>query len=121
MFPHGAQKVLGWFGGYGFGPTLDFFSHMGVPVVFGILAILAEFAGALGLITGLFTRIAAFGVGVNMLVALVLVHAPNGFFMNWAGNQKGEGFEYHLLAIGIALAVMIRGGGALSLDRKISN
>lgn len=119
MFPHGAQKVLGWFGGYGFGATMGFFTHMGIPAIFAFLAILAEFAGSLGLITGLFTRVAAFGVGVNMCVAVLLVHASNGWFMNWAGTQKGEGFEFHLLAIGIALAVIIRGGGAFSLDRKL--
>jgi putative oxidoreductase len=120
MFPHGAQKVLGWFGGEGFGPTLHGFTQMGIPVIFGLLAIAAEFLGSLGLIVGLLGRVAAFGVFCNMVVAVFMVHLKNGFFMNWMGNQKGEGFEYHLLAIGLALVVMILGSGAVSLDRTIT-
>lgn len=117
MFPHGAQKVLGWFGGHGFSGTMAFFTGtMHIPAVFAFLAILAEFAGSLGLITGLFSRVAAFGIATTMLVAILTVHAANGFFMNWMGNQKGEGFEYHLLAIGLALVVMIQGAGKASLD-----
>src|SRR6476469_3307042 len=121
MFPHGAQKVLGWFGGYGFSGTMGFFTNqMHVPAVFAFLAIAAEFAGSLGLITGFLSRIAAFGIAANMLVAIAMVHAGNGFFMNWFGNQKGEGFEYHLLAIGLALIVMIAGSGAASVDRALT-
>ena len=75
------------------------------------LAIAAEFLGSLGLITGFLSRIAAFGIAVNMIVAVKMVHGANGFFMNWFGNQKGEGFEYHILAIGLALIVMIYGAG----------
>lgn len=118
MFPHGAQKALGWFGGQGFQGTLGMFTTMmHVPVFLAVLAIAAEFLGSLGLITGLLGRIAAFGIFCNMLVATVLVHSGNGFFMNWAGNQKGEGFEYHILAMGLALVVMIAGSGRASLDR----
>lgn len=121
MFPHGAQKVLGWFGGYGFSGTMGFFTgQMGIPAVFAFLAILAEFAGALGLITGLLSRVAAFGIASVMLVAIFMGHLDHGFFMNWFGNQKGEGYEYHLLAIGLALIVMIRGGGKYSVDQKLS-
>jgi putative oxidoreductase len=117
MFPHGAQKALGWFGGYGFNGTMHFFTaQMHIPVLFAFLAITAEFAGSIGLITGLLSRISAFGVAVNMLVATILVHATNGFFMNWYGNQKGEGFEYHLLTFGLALVVIIAGGGKWSID-----
>lgn len=120
MFPHGAQKALGWFGGHGFSATMESFTQqMGIPSVLALLAILAEFAGSLGLITGLLSRIAAFGIAVNMTVAILLVHAQVGFFMNWFGVQKGEGFEYHLLALGIAVAIVIRGAGAYSLDRKL--
>ena len=122
MFPHGAQKVFGWFGGYGFEGTMGFFTgQMGIPAVFAFLAILAEFAGSLGLITGLLTRIAAFGIASVMAVAAITSHLSNGFFMNWYGNQKGEGFEYHLLALGIAIALIIRGGGSYSIDKKISD
>jgi putative oxidoreductase len=121
MFPHGAQKMLGWFGGHGFSGTMGFFTGtMHIPAVFAFLAILAEFAGSLGLITGLLSRVAAFGIATNMVVAILIAHAANGFFMNWFGNQKGEGFEYHLLAIGLALIVLIHGAGKASLDALIA-
>ena len=120
MFPHGAQKMLGWFGGYGFSGTMNFFTGtMHIPAALAFLAILAEFAGSLGLITGLLSRVAAFGIATNMVVAIATVHGANGFFMNWFGNQKGEGFEYHLLAIGLALVVLIHGAGKASLDAVI--
>jgi putative oxidoreductase len=121
MFPHGAQKALGWFGGYGFAGTMHFFTGMGIPAVFAALAIAAEFLGSIGLFLGLLTRVAVFGIAVNMVVAIMLVHSANGFFMNWTGQQKGEGFEYHLLAIAICVALMITGGGKLSLDRVLSS
>lgn len=121
MFPHGAQKVLGWFGGHGFSATMGMFTEkMHIPAPFAFLAIMAEFAGSIGLIIGFLSRVAAFGIGTVMVVAIVTVHAANGFFMNWAGNQKGEGFEYHLLAIGLAIVVMICGGGKASVDYAIS-
>ena len=99
FFAHGAQKMLGWFGGYGFHGTMGFLEHVGLPAPVALLVICTEFFGGLGLIVGLLTRIAALGIGVEMIVAVFMVHLPNGFFMNWFGNQKGEGFEYHLLAI----------------------
>jgi putative oxidoreductase len=121
FFPHGMQKLLGWFGGPGFSGTMNMFTdNMGIPSLFAFLAIMAEGLGSLGLLTGLLTRVAAFGITVNMMVAIATVHWKNGFFMNWFGNQKGEGFEYHLLVIAIGIALMIRGGGALSLDRVIA-
>lgn len=120
-FPHGAQKVLGWFGGHGFSATLQQFTqNMQIPLVFALLAICAEFFGSLGLIVGLFTRIAAFGIAATMTVAVFMVHLPNGFFMNWSGKQAGEGFEFHILAVGMALSLMIGGGGKWSLDRFIA-
>ena len=120
MFPHGAQKALGLFGGHGAAATIQGFSKMGLPSLLTVLVIVAEFAGSIGLILGFLTRVAAFGIGCVMAGALLLVHAKLGFFMNWAGNQKGEGFEYHILALGLAIALMIKGGGALSVDRAIS-
>jgi len=111
--------TLGWFGGYGFTGTMGFFTSIGIPAFLGFLAIAAETAGAVALITGLTTRIAAFGIGVNMLVASQM-HKANGFFMNWSGQQKGEGFEYHILAIAIAVVLMIGGAGRFSLDRSLS-
>lgn len=121
MFPHGAQKALGWFGGYGFEGTMGFFTQqMHIPALFAFLAIAAEFAGSLGLIVGLFSRVAALGIVATMVVAIVTVHAQFGFFANWYGAQQGEGFEYHLLAIGLGLIVLIQGGGKASLDGLIS-
>ena len=119
MFPHGAQKVLGWFGGHGFKPTMQFFTSAGIPPLLALLALAAEFLGPLGLAVGLLTRVAAFGIFCVMLVAIITTHGRHGLFMNWYGNQKGEGFEYHLLALGIALALIIMGGGAWSLDRAL--
>lgn len=121
FFAHGAQKMLGWFGGYGFSGTMGFFTQqMGIPAVLALLAIAAEFFGSLGLIAGLFTRIAAFGIFSVMAVAIATVHAQFGLFMNWAGNQKGEGFEYHLLALALAAMIIIKGAGAASLDHLLS-
>ncbi len=121
FFFHGMQKLLGWFGGPGFGGTMQMFTTgMGIPALFAFLAIMAEGLGSLGLLTGLLTRVAAFGITVNMVVAVYMVHWHNGIFMNWMGNQKGEGFEYHLLVIAIGIALMIKGGGRWSVDRVIS-
>lgn len=117
FFPHGMQKVFGWFGGPGFSGAMEGFTvKMGIPTVFAFLAILAESAGSLGLITGFLTRIAAFGITCNMVVAVAMIHYKNGFFMNWFGKQSGEGFEYHILVIAIAIALMIKGGGRWSAD-----
>ncbi len=119
---HGSKKVLGWFGGYGFKGTMGFFTQaQHIPAVFAFLAIAAEFFGGLGLVLGLLSRIAAFGITANMLVAIYMVHFANGLFMNWTGQQKGEGFEYHLLVLAMTVALMLRGGGAFSIDRAISS
>jgi len=121
FFPHGVQKALGWFGGYGLSATLaSFTDKMHIPLVFAILAVAAEFLGAIALILGFFTRLAALGIAVVMIVAIYMVHGANGFFMNWFGAQKGEGIEYHILAIGIAVALMIKGAGSFSIDKKLS-
>lgn len=121
MLPHGLQKVAGMFGGHGFEATLSHFtSKMGMPTSVAVLVILAESAGALGLIVGFCTRLCALGIGMVMAGAIVMAHWQHGFFMNWFGKQTGEGFEYHILAIGLALALLIRGGGALSIDRSIA-
>ena len=120
FFPHGAQKLLGWFGGYGFHGTMGFFTGtMGLPWVLALGVILIEFFAPLLLVLGLGTRLAALGLATVMTSAMLMVHIHNGFFMNWAGTQKGEGIEYFLLAIGIALALIVSGGGRWSLDRAI--
>ena len=122
FFAHGAQKMLGWFGGYGFSGTMGFFTGMmHIPAPFAFLAIAAEFFGGLGLIVGLLTRVAAFGIFCNMVVAIAMVHHNFGLFMNWTGAQKGEGYEYHLLALAITVFLMIRGGGTASVDRLLSS
>ena len=122
FFAHGAQKMLGWFGGLGFAGTMGFFTGMmHVPAPLAFLAIAAEFFGGMGLILGFLTRIAAFGIGVNMLVAILTVHRDFGFFMNWTGTQKGEGFEFHLLVLAIVAFLMVRGAGAFSVDRVLSS
>jgi putative oxidoreductase len=121
FFAHGAQKMLGWFGGFGFAGTMGFFTGVAhIPAPLAFLAIAAEFFGGIGLILGFLTRIAAFGIGVNMLVAILMVHLPFGFFMNWTGAQKGEGFEFHLLVLAIVAFLVIRGAGAFSVDRVLS-
>jgi putative oxidoreductase len=120
FFAHGAQKMLGWFGGPGFSGTMQLFNQMGVPNFFAVLAIAAEFFGGVGLIVGFLGRVAALGIMINMLVAVAAVHLPHGFFMNWTGTQQGEGFEYHLLAIAIGLSVLIKGSGAMSVDRALT-
>jgi len=120
MLPHGLQKMFGMFGGHGFSGTMGFFQSQGIPVIFAFLAIMAEFLGSLGLISGLLARIAAFGILCNMIVAMLMVHLPNGFFMNWSGQQAGEGFEYHILAIAMALAIIVGGAGRFSIDRSLT-
>lgn len=121
LLPHGMQKALGLFGGYGFSGTVGFFESMGMPVIIGALVILAEFAGSIGVLLGLGTRFMAFSILLTMSGAMILGgHIQNGFFMNWFGNQKGEGIEYFILMLGIALAVTIGGSGKLSFDNLIS-
>jgi putative oxidoreductase len=121
FFAHGTQKMLGWFGGFGFSGTMGYFiGKMHIPEPFAFLAIAAEFLGGLGLILGFLTRIAAFGIAINMVVAIAVVHSAFGFFMNWTGAQKGEGFEYHLLVLAMTVFLMIRGAGAFSVDRAIA-
>src|SRR5436309_9564387 len=118
---HGAQKLVGWFGAPGFSGTMGMFTgYLHIPVPLAFLSIAAEFFGGLGLILGFLTRIAAFGIAVNMLVAIAMVHGAFGFFMNWSGAQKGEGFEYHLLVLALTAFLMIRGAGAFSVDRAIA-
>lgn len=119
ILPHGLQKLLGMFGGAGFSGTVDFFVSSGIPSFVAILIIIGESLGALGLILGFLSRIAAFGITVIMLGAIFMVHLPNGFFMNWFGSNAGEGYEYHILAVGLGLIVLIKGGGIWSVDRAI--
>src|SRR5207245_10977588 len=117
---HGAETVPGGWGGYGGDAAIQGFAKMGLPPLLTILIMAAELGGGLLLIVGFLTRLAALGIGCVMLGAIVLIHAKVGFFMNWAGSQKGEGFEYHLLALGLAIALLIKGGGALSIDGALA-
>lgn len=120
ILPHGLQKLLGLFGGAGYSGTVEFFVSSGVPAFVAILIIIGESFGAIGLIVGFLSRLAALGITIIMLGAIVTVHLQNGFFMNWAGTAAGEGFEYHLLAVGLGLIVLIKGGGVWSVDRSIA-
>ncbi len=120
FFPHGAQKVLGWWGGNGFLATMDYFTGTGMPWLIAFLVVMGEFLGPIGLAVGLLSRFAAAGLGIIMLGAIFIAHGQHGFFMNWYGAQQGEGFEYHLLAIGLSIAVVLKGSGAFSIDRQLS-
>jgi putative oxidoreductase len=116
MFVHGYQKVTHIPG------TMRYYDGLGVPHPLAWLAIVAEFCGGLGLMIGMLSRIAAFGVGCTMVVAVFLRHLPYGYLMNWHGGLPfgTEGYEYHTLAVGMALAVMLEGAGSFSIDRVLS-
>ena len=120
MFPHGAQKLFGWFGGFGFTNTMTYFTQTaGLPWIIAFLIVMGESLGSLGLILGFFTRLSALGLICIMVGAIITVHIPNGFFMNWFGKQAGEGFEYHLLVIGMSIPLLVSGGGKYSVDMLI--
>jgi putative oxidoreductase len=122
ILPHGLQKTLGLFGGYGFHGTMGFLTGAaGLPAAIAFLVIVAESVGSLGLIVGALSRVAAAGIGAVMLGAIATVHWTNGFFMNWSGTQAGEGFEYHLLALALVAIVLRAGSGAASVDRAIES
>ncbi len=120
VFPHGAQKLLGWFGGFGFSGTMGFLTQqMHIPAAFALLVFAAEFFGALGVLFGFLGRIAAFGIAVDLTVVAVMAHLPNGFFLNYSGQQKGEGVEFLIVPVATAIAIVIRGSGAWSIDRAL--
>ncbi len=121
MFPHGAQKMLGWYGGFGFSGTLGFFTEtMHLPWIIAFLIIIGEFFGSLGLLIGFLTRFTALSIGIIMAGAISLVHWPNGFFMNWSGKQQGEGYEFHLLVLAISAVLTFTGAGKWSVDGAIA-
>lgn len=121
VLPHGMQKALGAFGGYGLEGTLGFFQSMGMPFLLGLMVILAEFVGSIGVILGAGTRFMAFSIFLTLGGAMFLGgHVNNGFFMNWFGAQAGEGIEYFLLVLGLAASLMISGAGKFSVDGLIS-
>jgi putative oxidoreductase len=121
VFAHGAQKLLGLFGGFGFTGTVGFFTGtLHLPASLAVLVIVSDFFGSLALMAGLFTRLAALGTSAVMVGAVLTMHWSNGFFMNWGGGLKGEGFEFHLLALALALPLVLEGGGAFSVDGALS-
>ncbi len=122
IFPHGAQKFLGWFGGYGFTGTMGYFTTQAhLPYMVGLLFILIEFFGSLFLIFGFLTRLSAIGFMSIYIGAIATVHAANGFFMNWnVEANKGEGWEYFILLFGLALIALILGGGKASIDAALT-
>lgn len=122
LFPHGAQKLLGWFGGYGFTGTMQFFTDTkGLPWIIGFLVIILEFFGSLLLIVGLGSRILSAAFILLSIGIILTSHIQNGFFINWYGNQKGEGYEYFLLLIGLSVALLINGSGKLAADKLLVN
>ena len=121
FFAHGSQKLLGWFGGSGWSGTIQFFEQSGVPAFLAILLIITEFFGGIAIILGFFTRLAALGLTVAMIVAIYKVHLPNGFFLNWFNvPNMGHGIEYSLALIGLSLSLLVWGAGNLSLDQMIA-
>lgn len=122
MFPHGMQKLFGWFGGAGLENTIGhYITNYGVLPMITLLVILAEALGSIALIIGLWSRLVAAGIGLIMVGAIFSVHFQHGFFMNWTGQQAGEGFEFHLLVIGICTALLIRGSGKWSVDSYLDH
>jgi putative oxidoreductase len=120
IFPHGLQKAFGVWGGRGLSGQLEFFQHHDhIPLVFAFLAIMAELLGGIGLITGFLTRVAAFGLLCNMTIGPYISNLQYGYFLNWTGQQKGEGIEFHILAAAMALTIVARGAGAFSVDRLL--
>jgi putative oxidoreductase len=121
MLPHGAQKLLGWFGGYGFSGTMGYLTgKAGLPYPVALIVILAESVGAILLALGVLSRVTALGIAAVMVGAVATVHGRVGFFMNWGGAQGGEGFEYHLLALALAVPIVVAGGGRYALDRVLA-
>src|ERR1700740_3256342 len=120
FFAHGAQKMLGWYGGAGLAKSMRTFTKdLRLPSALAFLVIAGEFLGGVGLIVGLFSRIAALVIAVTMLGAITTVHFRFGLFLNWFGGQGGHGIEYHLLAIALALVVLVKGAGVFSIDRIV--
>lgn len=120
VLPHGMQKALGMYGGYGFEATVGFFSGMGIPAVLGVMVILAEFIAPILLILGVGSRFMAFSIFLTLGGAMILGgHVQHGFFMNWFGNQAGEGMEYFILIIGMSLGLVFGGAGKYALDTVI--
>lgn len=121
MFPHGAQKMLGWFGGPGFTKEMEHLTvHMHLPWIVSLLVILIEFFGAISLVIGFASRLWAIAFGVLFIGIILTAHLEHGFFMNWFGNQQGEGYEYHLLVIGLCIALGLTGSGKYATDSLIS-
>ena len=119
LFSHGAQSMLGWFGGFGLKATIEFLSStMGLPAFIGFVVICIQFFGSIMLLTGAFTRVAALGV-FGIFVGMATYHFDYGFHMNWSGVNAGEGYEYHVLVLAMCMMLLISGGGALSVDGKI--
>ena len=117
---HGAQKLLGWFGGFGFQASMNYFTEtMQFPTIMGIAIILLESVGAVALILGLGTRILS-ALFIGLAIGILVIHIPNGFFMNWFNNHAGEGYEFFLLWIAMATTLVITGGGRYSIDQKLA-
>jgi putative oxidoreductase len=121
LLPHGCQFLLGWFGGYGFSGSMNYLmQNAGLPWLIAFLVIFLQFFGSLLILVGLGSRVIAPAIIIMFIGMIITSHLDHGFFMNWGGDQQGEGFEYHLLVIGLSLALLINGSGKYSLDRMLT-
>jgi putative oxidoreductase len=121
VFPHGAQKMLGWFGGFGPAGTIGFLTtQMHIPYAIALLVFVGEFFAPIALFFGFLGRLSALAIAIDFTTVAVKAHVQNGFFMNWGGQQRGEGYEFFILLVGIAVALVFRGSGAWSIDRLIA-
>lgn len=118
MFPHGAQKVLGWYGGAGIKGTMNHMRDVGIPPIIAWLTVIGQFFGSIALITGCCTRFAGAGIFIIMTGAM-FVNIPNGWLMNWTGRKKGEGVEYFALLLGINLVIILKGSGPIAIDNLL--
>ena len=121
VFPHGAQKMLGWFGGFGPSGTVGFLTaQMHIPYPIALLVFVGEFFAPIALFFGFLGRLSALAIAIDFTTVAIKAHVHNGFFMNWGGQPRGEGYEFFVLAVGIAIALVIKGSGAWSIDRLIA-
>lgn len=119
MFPHGAQKMLGWFGGVGLVNELKLLQELDIPWIVALMVILIEFFGAISLLIGFASRLWSIAFAGLFIGIILLEHLQYGFFMNWFGHQEGEGFEYHLLVLGLCIALFVQGSGKHAIDSLI--
>lgn len=121
IFPHGAQLLLGWFDGFGYDATMQYFTTTAnLPYLIGFLVIMIQFFGSIMLLLGLAVRLNAIAMFFLFVGMILTSHVEYGFFMNWYGTQEGEGYEYHLLVLGLTLPLVLKGSGAYGIGKLVS-